>query len=61
MLKCIIVLKSEPLKVQEKIVGYEMQTIAHNESDLDARIVLYVLPGWRRTVNNTKIGKSISF
>ena len=59
MLDHILEFKGEAKKDTNKIVEYNLDLIAHNESDCDSFVVLNNLPQWRSVVNLIKKGAGI--
>ena len=59
MLDHVLSFKGEPKKIKNKIVEYNLYSIAHNGSGFDSYVVLINLPQWRSVVKLIKNGAGI--
>ena len=58
MLDCVLQFKGEPKRINNKIVKYNIYSLAHRGSGFDSYVALYNLPQWR-TVCLVKNGSGI--
>ena len=56
LLDCVLLLKGEVKKINNKIVEYNLYLIAHNGSGFGSYVVLNILPQWRSVVKLIKKG-----